>query len=147
MNVYCSFVSLSLSACFHPLGIVCVNEHYSLFLCLSDSPSRMHTHTNTHSRVGGVGIKGSLAHTTLMESRCREWAALLKLCWRSVSTNLCLGGGVKCYQARSMPSRGLPQQAQLRNWDQQCEQWWHRKDKAPINFPHCSLAGFTRQTF
>lgn len=85
MNVYCSFVSLSLSACFHPLGIVCVKEHYSLFYgCLTHPLTRTHApHTNT-VELGG-GIKGSLAHTTLMESRCREWAALLKLRWRSVS--------------------------------------------------------------
>ena len=127
MNVYCSFVSLSLSACFHPLGIVRVKEHYSLFyVCLNHPPlcarTHTHTHTHTHSRVGGVGIKGSLAHTTLMESRCREWAALPKLCWRSVSANLCLGGGVKCYQARSVRSRGgLLRQPKLRNGDWQCE--------------------------
>lgn len=64
INVYCSFMSLSLSACFHPLGIVCVREHYSLFdVCLTYAPTRAHT-------VEFGGIKGSLAHTTLMESRC-----------------------------------------------------------------------------
>lgn len=48
INVYCSFMSLSLSACFHPLGIVCVREHYSLFnVCLTHAPTRAHTHTHT----------------------------------------------------------------------------------------------------
>lgn len=106
MNVYCSFVSQSLSAL-----PVCVKRHYSLFLLLLD------THTNTLWSRGWVGIKGSAAHTTLMESRCREWAALLKLRWHSASANLCLVGGVKCYQARSMQNRGLLQQAKLHNWE------------------------------
>lgn len=44
-----------------------------------------------------LGIKDPLAHTTLMESRCSH----------SQSANLCLGGGVGCFQARNMQSRGL----------------------------------------
>ncbi len=56
MNVYCSFVSLSLSACFHPLGIVCGKEHYSFFyVCLTHPPARTHTNTHTHAQLRWEG--------------------------------------------------------------------------------------------
>lgn len=86
MNVYCSFVSLSLSACFHPLGIVRVKEHYSLFyVCLNHPPLNARTHTQYSWGSGDQRLSstyhtdgeqmqgvGCLAEVVLAECECKS---------------------------------------------------------------------------
>lgn len=95
MNVYSFFVSLSPFSLLSS-AIVFVIELYGRFcVCLIHVPTCIPTEIHTQIFFFRGGIKSFLPHTTLIGSRCREWAAFLELCWCSMSVNLCLWGGVK----------------------------------------------------